>query len=391
MKSSRMILFFGAFLCFASTSVFSGDVTEGVAPQPAPKIQIALLLDTSGSMNGLINQAKTQLWKIVNEFVTAKQKGARPTFEVALYEYGNDNLNAQQGFIRQVISLTNDLDKVSQELFALKTNGGSEFCGWVIREASNNLAWSAKHNDLKVIIIAGNEAFTQGTVNYKESCKAAISKGIVVNTIFCGTREEGIQTMWQDGATRADGAYMNINQNQEVVQIAAPQDAEIARLGVEINDTYIAYGDKGLTAKENQIAQDANAATAAPLSAVQRAITKSSAIYQTSDWDLVDAVKNNNVKLEEVKLNEMPVEMQKMSPDERKAYLEEKAKLRAKIQAKIQELDKQRKEYVSAEMKKQAEVAAGPGTVAIPADTLDSAMSKAIIEQAAKAGFQFEK
>ena len=36
------------------------------------------------------------------------------------------------------------------------------------------------------IFIAGNEPFTQGPVNYAESCKAAITKGIIVNTIHCG-------------------------------------------------------------------------------------------------------------------------------------------------------------------------------------------------------------
>jgi hypothetical protein len=101
-----------------------------------------------------------------------------------LYEYGNDGLPSSEGYIRQVSQFTTDLDKISEDLFALKTNGGSEFCGQVIDVSLKQLQWSASNEDLKMIFIAGNEPFTQGPVNYKESCKSAIGKGIIVNTIF---------------------------------------------------------------------------------------------------------------------------------------------------------------------------------------------------------------
>ncbi|MBI4567205.1 MAG: VWA domain-containing protein, partial [Planctomycetes bacterium] len=86
------------------------------APTPvkrAPLIQVALLLDTSNSMDGLIAQAKTHLWRIVNEFARATREGARPELKVALYEYGNDGLKVETGYVRQVAALTDDLDKVS--------------------------------------------------------------------------------------------------------------------------------------------------------------------------------------------------------------------------------------------------------------------------------------
>ena len=156
-----------------------------------PLVQIAILLDTSGSMQGLIEQAKSQLWKICNEFIKARQDGVAPEIQVALYEYGKDSLSQNSGWIRQIQPLTQDLDKISEELFALKTNGGQEYCGWVIKDAVNELAWSPRSDVYKVIFIAGNEPFTQGPVNYAESCKAAITKGIIVNTIHCGGEMEG--------------------------------------------------------------------------------------------------------------------------------------------------------------------------------------------------------
>jgi Mg-chelatase subunit ChlD len=71
-------------------------------PAKQPVVQIAILLDTSGSMEGLIEQAKGQLWKIVNEFIAAKQNGQRPEVQVALYEYGKSSLAQSSGWIRRI-------------------------------------------------------------------------------------------------------------------------------------------------------------------------------------------------------------------------------------------------------------------------------------------------
>ena len=147
-------------------------------------IQMAILLDTSNSMDGLIEQAKSQLWKIVNEMATAKRNGQSPYLEVALYEYGKSTIPAGEGYLRMITPLTTDLDKVSEELFNLKTNGGAEYCGTVIQASVDGLQWSDDNSVLKVIFIAGNEPFTQGHINYQKACQAAIQKGIVVNTIF---------------------------------------------------------------------------------------------------------------------------------------------------------------------------------------------------------------
>ncbi len=162
------------------------QIVEIPSSQPKPLVQIAILLDTSGSMSGLIDQARAELWSIVNEFILSERGGRQPEIQVALYEYGNMGLSSETGWIRRIVPLTTDLDKVSEELFALKTNGGDEYCGWVIRDATQKLAWSSSPEDLKVIFIAGNEPFTQGPVDYREVCRAAIARGVIVNTIHCG-------------------------------------------------------------------------------------------------------------------------------------------------------------------------------------------------------------
>ena len=105
-------------------------------------VKIALLLDTSNSMDGLINQAKAQLWDIVNEFTYAKcGNHTMPELQIALYEYGNDNLSPAEGYIRQVLGFSSDLDEISEKLFSLSTNGGEEYCGTVIHTSLKQLDW----------------------------------------------------------------------------------------------------------------------------------------------------------------------------------------------------------------------------------------------------------
>ena len=346
-----------------------------------PKVEIALLLDTSNSMDGLINQARTHLWKMVNELEKVRHNGKRPDVYVALYEYGNDGLNAEGGHIRLVHPLTLNLDKIFEELFALTTNGGSEYCGQVIAKSVDELEW-APHRAMKCIFIAGNEPFTQGPVDYQEACKNAAAKNITITTIHCGPYDEGIQGYWAEPAKLADGQYLNIDQDKAIPHIDAPQDAELTRLSAALNKTYIPYGaaEERKMAVARQKAQDANASNAAPAVAALRSQTKGSANYRNADWDLVDALKEKTVKLEDVKQDHLPEELRKLSKEELKAHIEQKTAERGKIQEQIKELSAARNKYVAAEQAKLAESGE---------DTLDQAVEKAVHAEAGKRGFEF--
>lgn len=352
-----------------------------VPAQEKPVVQLALLLDTSGSMEGLIEQAKSQLWKIVNEFARAKGPGGvRPEIQVALYHYGSPSLGAETGYIKQLVPLTDDLDKISEELFKLRTSGGDEYCGAVIRKAADELQWSTSKTAYKAIFIAGNEPFTQGPVTYSEACKGAVSKGIIVNTIHCGPEQQGVETGWKDGATLADGAFMSIDHNAQVVHIEAPQDKEIAELGQKINGTYVAYGKVGVEGARNQAVQDSNAAVAGRGGAsvsVERAVTKASAAYNNAGWDLVDATRKKQVELKELKDEDLPEEMRKLDEKGREGYLAKKAEERGAIQTRIQQLSAEREKFLAEKRK------------ALPETTLDAAIVGAVRAQATKNGMAF--
>ncbi len=343
-------------------------------------VQLALLLDTSNSMDGLIEQAKSQLWKIVNEFNEARQNGKAAVVQVALYEYGNNNLSAGTNYIRLVQPFTRDLDTVSDHLFKLTTNGGQEYCGAVVREAVDRLAWDASPQVYKAVFIAGNEPFTQGTVNPNDACRAAIQRGIVVNTIHCGSQAEGENGGWRTGAALAEGKFMTIDQDKAIVRTEAPQDKEIARLSIELNKTYISYGREGPRAEANQVRQDQNAAAnAAAGASVQRALTKVSRNYDSSNWDLVDAVKRKGVAPGSLKPEDLPKEYQNLDEAALRKLVEEKATERERIQTEIKKLNEAREQFLAEKSLERGE-----------ADTLDVVIGKAVREQAAKVKIEFK-
>jgi hypothetical protein len=332
-------------------------------------IKVALLLDTSNSMDGLIDQAKAQLWDIVNELSYAKCGDEQPNLNIALYEYGNDNLNGEEGFIRQVIAFSDDLDEISKQLFSLTTNGGNEYCGQVIKTSLNQLKWGDNEDDLKLIFIAGNEPFSQGKISYQDAAKQAHKNGVSVNTIFCGDYNQGISSYWKDGADLSHGDYMAINHNHATTYVATPYDDKILKLNQKLNNTYVAYGNNGRIKMALQAEQDDNAQGYSDENAVSRTVSKSSHLYKNSSWDLVDAEKEKDFEYDSLKKEELPVELKDKNSKEIKAYIATKRKERKVIQTEIQNLNEKRRLFIKTQQKEDS-------------NNLENAMIKAIKTQA---------
>jgi hypothetical protein len=341
-------------------------------------VKIALLLDTSNSMDGLINQAKAQLWDIVNQFSYAKcGNGHRPGLQIALFQYGNDGLSSKEGYIQQVIGFSSDLDEISEKLFSLSTNGGEEYCGEVIQTSLRQLDWGKNPDNLKMIFIAGNEPFTQGKLNYRDAVANAREKDIVVNTIFCGNYQQGINTDWKKGATLTGGEYMAIDHNKQIVHIDTPYDDVIIKLNSKLNSTYISYGAMGSAKLQLQSRQDDNAMEMEEAVAVKRAVSKSSGMYNNSTWDLIDASEDQEFDVASINKEELPKALRDKSKAELNAFISEKKAERKKIQKEIKELNAKRENYIS----KHAQQEKGE---------LENAMLKAIKRQAAAKKYKWE-
>ena len=351
-----------------------------ITPEPANNtVKIALLLDTSNSMDGLINQAKAQLWDIVNKFSHAKYGAkARPELQIALYQYGNDNLSSREGYIQQVLDFSGDLDEISEKLFSLATNGGEEYCGQVIHTSLKQLDWGQNPDNLKMIFIAGNEPFDQGSLNYKDAVTNANEKDVIVNTIFCGNYEQGIDTYWKNGAALTGGEYIAIDHNRQVVHIDTPYDEVIIRLNKKLNTTYISYGALGDSKMQMQSDQDANAYEMEEAVAVKRAVSKSSRLYKNKQWDLVDASEDADFEVAKIDKKDLPEDLKDKPTAEIESYIQEKKSERTQIQKEIREVNAQRDAFIA---KNQKEGSKGE---------LENAMLEAIVKQAGERGFGWE-
>jgi len=338
-------------------------------------VDLVIALDVSGSMEGLIASAKQRLWDITNELARARPV---PALRVAILSYGNPSYGEQAGYVRVDLPFTADLDKVNATLFAFQTNGGDEYVARAIQTSLDTLQWSAQHDALRIVFVAGNESAEQDPrLTIEQAAASAARHGVVVNAIYCGANGDADARGWQRVATSTNGKYASIDQQAAAVaNVATPFDDELTALNQQLNATYIAFGAAGERGRANQAEQDANAASMSPAAAASRTVSKAGALYR-ADWDLVDAVESGKA-LAEVPAVELPAELQALALAEREAFVREKAEQRQDLQRQIGELAAARGEYI-AEQSKQSASATG----------LDAAILEGLREVAATKGFSF--
>ena len=358
-------------------STLSGKTYENktTAINPHPKIQAAILLDVSNSMDGLIEQAKAQLWNMVSVMGKAKCDGVAPQIEIALYEYGRSTNNLADGYVKQISPFTTDLDKLSQDLFKLTTNGGDEFCGHVIHTSLNELAWDTSSLNYKVIFIAGNEDFLQGSILYTTSCAEAKKKGVIVNTIYCGDIMQGIKEHWNLAGECGNGSFTNINQDAKVPDIPTPYDTTLIVLNEKLNSTYLYYGADGRSYYARQYSVDvSNASAGFGIAAKRTAVKGNAKLYNNSTWDLADASKADSSIITKVDMKTLPDSLQNKSRAELKKIVDTKNAERSAVQKEIMTINTQRENFIAAE---RAKAVANNNT-----QTLETEVEKVIRQQA---------
>ncbi len=353
-----------------------------------PVVQLALLLDTSNSMDGLIQQAKAALWAVVNEVRHASHRGTPARLQVALYEYGNDWVPAEQGHVRLRTPFTANLDMLSEQLFSLQTHGGEEYCGLAISVATRELNWIPRPGDpapspsgrpasleesaaaavqaavrghattpidaarprgpvVRIIVIAGNEPFSQGSEPYAESIAAARAAGITVNTIYCRDGGDGSDAGWKDGARLGGGVYACIDSHRSVTEPPTPYDDRLGELNTQLNATYLAFGDQSLRehALARQSTQDALNASAGV--AASRYEAKAGTLYDNREWDLVDAVRTESVAIAEIPEEQLPEALRGKSVAERAEAVAEMSRRREAVRQEILATTTQRAEWLA--------------------------------------------
>lgn len=347
--------------------------------QNRPRIDLVFAIDTTGSMSGLIAAAKEKVWSIAS---TMAQGQPAPEIRIGLVAYRDHG----DDYVTQVTDLSTDLDSVYAKLMILSANGGGdgpEDVNQGLLDAVTKMSWRNDDQTYKVVFLVGDappHTDYQGEIQYPEIVAQARSRGIVINTIQCGSQGD-TTAAWQQIAALAQGEFINVAQNGSAVAVATPFDDKLARLSVAMDATRLFYGDKNAQAltekKVDAAAKVLNQASFA--SRARRAEFNASASGADNflgDSELVDAVASGRVDLKALPAAVMPAPLRMLAPAARAVVVKEKAEQRAKIKNEIAQVAKERDAFI------ESEVAAAGGAK----DSLDQKLHDVIGRQALKAG-----
>ena len=346
--------------------------------QSKPRIEVCFVLDTTGSMGGLIEGAKQKIWSIANEMISAQ-----PTPELKLGLIGYRDRGDE--YVVKSFSLTDDIDAIYGHLREFQAGGGGdapESVNEALAEAIHKMPWSSDNKVLKIIFLVGDAPPHMDYPNgpkYPDLCREAAKKDLIINTIQCGEMAE-TKSIWQEIAKLSEGSYAGISQSGNVAVISTPMDKELSRLNERIGATLIPYGDSKLQAEVH--AKYAMAASA-PVSAMADRLSYNSKTGKVVQGrgELVDALNDKTLKLEEIDQKQLPADLQKLDRDELQKHLTKARDERADLQKQIVEISKKREAYIKSENKRLA--AEGKG------DAFDQKVTDTLHAQAAKKGISY--
>lgn len=357
----------------------AAEEADGVVKSGKPKVDVVFVLDTTGSMSGLIHAAKEKIWSIAN---TLARTQPSPVIRIGLVAYRD----RKDAYVTRRVAMTEDLDAVYKELMTFQAGGGGdtpESVNQGLHEAVGKFQWSKGRDVYKVIFLVGDcppHMDYPNDVKYPETCRLAARSDIVINTIQCGNHA-ATTPIWKDIARRAEGRCFRVAQSGGAVVATTPFDADLARLSGELGRTRIVYGRR-----EEQLAGKRRLAVAGEI----RAAASKSAMAQRASYmarkagskaflgekDLVADVSRGRAKLEKLRDEELPEAMRRMSKAEREAHVKKQTQRRAELQKRILELSKKRQAF----MRKKAK-AAGKG--------FESVIYDCVKAQAAKKGIKY--
>jgi Mg-chelatase subunit ChlD len=369
----------GGFLAVAATIFCLASSAHAAGDKPAkkaPRVEVVFCLDTTSSMTDLIQGAKDKIWAISNQIASGKPTPRLKIGLVAFRDRGDT-------YITKVLDLTEDLDKVYGVLQKFKAEGGGdipESVNQALHESVTKIKWSTDKTTLRILFLVGDappHMDYKDDVKYPVSCKLAVQKGIIINTVQCGDYAE-TRKYWKDICNRANGSYVQIAAGGGVVAVTTPFDKELAKVNKAMAKTILTYGDRTRQLRDGA---KKDAAAALPVPAAAERAGYSGKAGRVATYDLLDSIAEGKVKLKEIKKEHLPPELQKLTPKEQKAYLDKLAKRRAELNKKARDLDKKRAAYLKGQLQKDKKKAK---------DGFDQQVLKILQKQAKKHEIVFE-
>lgn len=347
-----------------------------------PKVDVVFVLDTTGSMGGLIQTAKEKIWSIATTMASAQQT---PDIRIGLVAYRDRG----DSYVTKVVDLSDDLDSVYATLMDFEAQGGGdtpESVNKALYDAVHEMSWSEQDQAYQVIFLVGDAPphMDYNEIRYPEIVATAEQKGIVINTIQCGSIPSAIEP-WTQIASLGHGNFFQVDQAGGAVAYTTPFDEDIAKLSAKLDDTRLYYG----TEEEKTKMRDKVAATeklhegASYASRARRGVFNASEGGRTNllgENELVAAVASGAVDLNKLEEDALPEALKPMAPAAQEAFVAELAEERADLQRQIRKLSEDRDGYLA----KKVDEAGGLK------DSLDQKLYDAVKEQAGKAGLDYE-
>jgi len=349
-----------------------------------PKIEVVFVLDTTGSMSGLIDAAKEKIWSIASTMASAQ---TAPDIKMGLVAYRDRG----DAYITQNVTLSNDLDSMYAQLMDFEADGGGdtpESVNQALYDAVHNMGWSRDQKTYKVIFLVGDAPAHmdyQDDIKYPETMAIAQQKGIIINAIQAG-QDTATTANWQRVASLGNGNYFQVEQTGNAVAIATPFDKKLAQLSAKLDDTRLYYGNgEEKTKQARKVAAASKLHKEASDESRARRATFNAAPSGKSNFlgegELVDAISSGRVELSNIANKDLPASIQAMTPEKQETIIREKAKERDQLQQEITILAEQRDYY----LKKEVADAGGKK------DSLDAKIYSSIRTQAQQKGIIYDE
>lgn len=355
----------------ASTIAFSA---AEASRRPAQRIEVAFVLDTTGSMADLIEGAKRKIWSIANSIVDVN-----PNADIRMALIGYRDLGDE--YVVKSRNMSGDLQGLYGDLVRFCADGGGdtpESVNEALDAAVHDIDWSRDGDVRRIIFLVGDAPPHMDYPNgpkYPRVIRDARQDGIIVNTIQAGQDPETTE-FWKDMAELGAGQYFAIPQDGGQVQVmSSPYDKAIIELQLRIDKTALPYGS---STQQDELRAKLATKAAAP-EAVQvdnsQFYAKRGAVREivTGGGDLVDDLRNNVKKLEEIGQADLPADLQGLATDELRAKVAERRADREKLEAEMAKLSKKRDAYVAEELEREQ-----PGS---GQDSFDRRVSEALSAQ----------
>jgi hypothetical protein len=375
-NTAIIVLLAGAMITVPAIAEKSNGLTR--AEPTVPQVEAVFVLDTTGSMGGLIAAAKEKIWAIANTLATADPA---PQIKMGLVGYRDHGDN----YVTRRLALTDDLDAVYAFLMEFQAGGGGdspESVNQALHEAVTQMAWSTDERTYRVVFLVGDcppHMDYSDDIQYPQSCKHAAERGIIINTIQCGN-EPATTSVWSEIAGRAEGQSFRVEQAGGAIAASTPFDGELGRLSRELDGTRIYYGSPDELAR--QAARDKTGSDfylIAPSSALAaRATFNASEAGKLNFFggkELIDDITVGRLSLSDVKSEELSGDLRSMSPAEREVHVRNLARRRTEIQKQIAELSGKRQAHIKEQVEKANDVTKG---------SLDAQLYECVKTQAGK-------